>query len=181
MSKHRPRRGKKRYQRYLRGAVEENLSLGTLNTRTAIKLNFASVVNERTFVSSIKATWSLSEFTNAVGRGPIEVGYAHSDYSATEILEYLTQTGSWNETDQVSQEISKRKIRRVGVFQMPEAGVAVTTDVVLNDGKPITTKLGWILTQSQTVALWGFNSGSVAVAVTTPRVRVLGHANLWPK
>jgi len=177
MAKHKGS-GKRRFQKYLRGAIEENLSIGALNTRVAVKLNFGSVVNERTYVSSVKGTWTMSEFTKGAGRGPIEVGLAHSDYTATEILEYLTQSGSWNETDLVSQEIAKRKIRRVGVFEAPDAA---NEDAVLNDGKAIHTKCGWIMNQGQTLALWGFNSGSVALATTTPRIRILGHANLWPK
>ncbi len=56
---------------------------------------------------------------------------------------------------------------------------AANQQIVLNDGKPIKTKLNWILQEGQTLAFVGYNMGSVQVQTTTPDVRILGHANLW--
>ena len=154
------------------------MDLGTLTARNVVPQNFGSTVNERTFVSSVKATWTLAAWTGLEDRGPIEVGLAHSDYSTAEILEFLTQSGSWNETDLISQEIGRRKIRRIGIFEGPE-GPGFSE--VLNEGRPIHTKCGWILNQGQTLKMWAFNTGSVAVGGTDPKVTIVGHANLWPK
>lgn len=170
--------GKRRFQRYIRGSLEEIQTFGSLGSRAVQSTNMDSTVNERTFVSSIVATWSVSSLTPGVNMGPIICGVAHGDYSDAEILEFMTQTGSWNETDLIAQEISRRKIRRVGAFEQPEDAEDAQ---VLNDGKAIKTKLGWILSQGQTLKTFVFNSGTANVATTTPSLVVNGHANLWPK
>ncbi len=168
----------RKFQKYLRGAIEENTAFGALGGESVNKTDMDSVVNERTYVSSMKAVWGLSNFTPVASCGPIVVGIAHSDYTATEITEWINQSGSWNETNLVGQEIGRRKIRIVGTFDTPDAA---TDSVVLNDGKPISTKLGWILNQGQTLAVFVFNTGTASVATTTPTVHTDGHANLWPK
>ncbi len=164
--------------KYLRGNVNENLDLSTLGAKVAIEASFDEVVNERTLVSSIVARWSMNNFTPAATAGPILVGVAHSAYSATLIEEWIETTGSWNETDLPEQEIAQRKIRRVGIFDTPDAA---SDSAVLNDGKAIKTKLNWILNQSQTLVVWAYNLGNAALATTSPQVQVEGHANLWPR
>ncbi len=172
-------RGKRRSMgRYIRGDMDEQLGLSTLGAKTSIKGNFDQVVNGRTLVSSVVAIYSMTAFTKSTGDGPILVGIAHGDYSATEIDEFLEATGSWDEGDKVQQEVSKRQIRRIGVFENPadEASAAV-----LNDGKAIKTKLNWILNDGQTLSLWAYNTGTSPLATTSPIVQAVGHANLWPR
>ncbi len=176
MAKH--PRGKRRMGRYIRGAIDEDMNLGTLAAKTLITQVFGNTVTERTFVSSIVALWSLIGKTIADNEGPIMVGVAHSDYTAAEIEAWIEQSNSWEEADLVSREISGRKIRRVGVFD--ESGPSLGTQV-LNSGKPVTTKLGWILNAGQTLDLWAYNNGSAALATTAPNVVASGHANLWPR
>ncbi len=171
-------RGKRRMGKYIRGAVDEELTLTTLAAKTVVSAVFDSVVNERTLVSSIVATWSLRSFTPATDDGPILVGLAHSDYTDVEIEEYIETTGAWDEGNMKEQEVSKRKIRRIGVFDTPDSA---TDSVVLNDGRPIKIKLNWILVQAQTVRVWAYNLGSSALATTAPIVTVSGHVNLWPR
>lgn len=120
----------------------------------------------------------MSDFTIGAGIGPFLVGIAHSDYTAAEVEAWIEQTQSWNEGDLIGQEIAKRKIRIVGTFH--NFGDAATT-FTLNDGKPIATKLGWILIQSQQLSLWAYNLGTAAVATTVPTVNVQGHVNLFPQ
>ncbi len=139
---------------------------------------FDESVEEKTFLSSVRAAWTLSKFSPAVGIGPIQVGLAHSDYSASEIEAWIENTGSWKQGDLINQEVAQRRIRSVGIFETPaDAGDSVT----LNDGKPIRTKLGWILTTGQTVDVWAYNLGTAAVATTDPAVHLQGKANLWPR
>ncbi len=162
---------------YIRGNIDETVDLGTLAAKTAI-LASLSVVNERTLISSIVAYWSLADFTNAIGDGPIMVGVAHSDYTLAEVEEYLEATGLWTEGDMKAKEVSSRKIRRIGLFQSSVAdsfGIAV-----LNDGKPIKTKLNWILNQGQSIKVWAYNAGDSALATTDPDLVMNGHANLFP-
>ncbi len=174
----RDKRRNRKFRRYLKGSVDETLNLGTLAPTTLVGAAFDETVNERTFVSSIRATHSLSEFTPAADRGPILVGVAHSDYSDAEIEAVIENTGSWNEGNLVQQEVAKRKVRRIGIFEIPDNA---TDAVVLNDGKPITTKLGWILVQGQGLRQWAYNMGTAALVTTDPAYRMQGHANLWPQ
>ncbi len=173
------RKGRRRRMgRYIRGDVNEGMPLTTLAARTVVSADFDSVVNERTLVSSVIAIYTLAKFTKATDDGPIMVGLAHGDYSSAEIQAVLDATGSWNEGDLIAREVGNRKVRRIGVFDVPLDADEVS---VLNDGKRIKTKLNWILLQGQTLKLWAFNMGTSAIATTAPVVHCEGHANLWPR
>lgn len=172
MAKH----GKKGYRRYLKGKIDIALALGTLATKDLVLQAEAGVLDEPAYLSSVKGTWSLDGFQNIQGDGPVIVGVAHSDYTVAEIEEWIENTGSWTRGDKVQQETARRFIREVGVFT---ADSASTETAVLNDGKPITTKCGWVLVTGQTVKVWAYNAGADALS-TGGVVHVLGHANLWP-
>ncbi len=174
MAKH--GKGRRKMGRYIRGSIDVKVDLGTLAAGIAVSGATGSV-NERTLCSSIVCTYSLSEFTPAAGDGPITVGVAHGEYNVTEIKEYLENAGSWTEGDKLAQEIGGRQIRRIGTFRTPDG---VTAAAVLNDGKPIKTKLNWILNQAQTLDFWAFNDGESALETTDPDFNIQGHANLWP-
>ncbi len=169
---------KRKFGRYIKGNVDEDLSLATLASKTLLSVDFDEAVAERMLVSSIVATYSLQDFTSELGDGPIEVGIAHSDYSDTEIEEVLENVTSWDEGNLVGQEIAKRKVRKIGVFSQDDDVTHAT--VVLNDGKPIKSKLNWILRTGQTLALWVYNDGVSAIA-TGSVAHVEGHVNLWPR
>ena len=178
MAKAKPRR-RRSMGRYLRGSVDQRLSLGTLAANTLISQISADLVTERTRVTSAVLNWSLDQWTAATDDGPILVGIAHSDYSDAEIEEYLESTGSWSEGDLVqSKEIAKRLVRRIGLFEGRDT--AIEHDV-LNDGKPIKTRLNWILNAGQGLRWWAYNAGTSALATTDPNVHILGHVNLFPQ
>ncbi len=176
-------RGRKRRRmgRYIRGGVDESLVLTTIGARALLKISFDETVNERTLVSSVVATYALDDLTEGAGIGPIMVGLAHDDYTAAEIEEFIENTGSWDEGDLVQQEVGKRKIRVVGIFQTAHSVATGLGSATLNDGKPIKTKMNWILNQGQTLSVWGYNLGTAPVATTVPEISVQGHANLWPR
>ncbi len=175
MAKH-PKRDRK-FRKYLRGAITHDMALATLASKTLVREENSDTLTEKAWLSSVSLRWALSNMTPTASAGPILVGIAHSDYSATEIEEWIENQGSWEQGDQVAQEIGRRKIRQVGVFAEPTAvGVALN----LNEGKAISTKCGWILTTGQTVAFWAYNTGTAALATTSPVVTCDGHANLWP-
>ncbi len=171
-------RRRRRMGKYLRGSVDESLALGTLAAKTVVGIAFDETVNERTLVSSVVARYAITGFTPGTGDGPILIGLAHGDYTDAEIEAWIENTGSWNEGDLVNQEIAARKIRRIGIFEIPDAE---TLAAVLNDGKPMKTKMNWILLQGQTLRLWAYNLGVSAIATTSPEVSAQGHANLWPR
>ncbi len=178
LAKHTPRKRRK-FRRYVKGSVDESLQLGTLGARTLITDTWDETVIERTLITSIDVTWSLGQFTPAVGDGPIIVGVAHSDYTDAEIEEVIENSGSWNEGAKIEQERSKRQIRIVGsFFTGPDSALAIVT---LNDGKPIHTKLNWILVTGQTLKMFAYNAGSSPLATTDPRMTAQGFAHLWPQ
>ncbi len=160
----------------MKGVVDEEVPLGALAAKTLISAVFDETVLEKTRISSIVATWALNNWTPLAERGPIQVGLAHSDYSDAEVEEWIENAGSWNRGDKVSQEIARRLVRSVGIF---DAASLAAGDAVLNDGRPIKTKLNWTLITGQTLRLWAYNLGVVAVGTTDPNVLLSGHANLW--
>ncbi len=176
MAKARPKR---KFRRYLAGQVDEELALGTLNAKVVVSAGFDQSVEERTWASSMRAIWSLENVTLTAGVGPVLVGVAHSDYTAAEIEAWIENTGSWSEGDLVSQEVAKRKIRKVGIFDDMVGGAAEIN--VLNEGRPIRTKLNWILTTGQSLQLWAYNLGTASFATTDPTVDVQGIVHLWPR
>ncbi len=180
MAKGKPRRGRRSMGRYLRGNVDESLNLGTLAALTLVGVNFDEASEEQKWVSSVVAQWSMTLLTPTAGMGPIMVGLAHSDYTDAEVEAWIETTGSWDRGNLAEQEISQRKIRRVGTFQA-EGGAVATDILTLNGGRPIKTKLGWNLVTGATVKMWAYNTGPTALATTIPIVRLQGHANLWDR
>ncbi len=171
-------KARRKMGRYIRGAVDEDLTFAGLAAHDVVGAIFDEVVNGRTLVSSIVATYNMEGFTPTSDVGPVLVGIAHGDYTDAEIEEFLEATGSWDEGDKIEQERSKRKIRRIGVFSTP---ALATQGVTLNEGRPLKSKLNWILNDGEGLRLWVYNMGTAAVATTTPIVHMQGHANLWPR
>ncbi len=165
---------------YIRGSVDEELGIGTLAAKTLVSTGFDESVLETTLVSSIVATYALSNVTPIANQGPLLVGIAHGDYSDVEIEQVIEATASWGKTDLIAQEVSKRKIRRIGIFDRisESTPLLVTT---LNNGRPIKSKLNWTLQTGQTLKLWAYNLGTAAYATTAPNIDLQGHANLWAK
>ncbi len=164
---------------YIRGNVNESLSLSTLAATTLIADPFDDVVTERALVSSMVASWSVINWTAGSAVGPLRVGIAHSDYTDAEIEEWIETTASWDVADKLaSQEISRRLIRTVGILTAPANALLQS---VLNDGKPIKIKLNWMLNTNQTLTIWAYNMGASAFSTTNPTVQVDGHVNLWQK
>ncbi len=178
VAKHKRRR--RNFNGYTKGNLDIDQSLGTLASKTAV-LAATDTVIDRTLVSSVKATYTLSNLAEAANAGPIEVGVAHGDYTLAEIEAYLELATSWKETDLLDKEIQSRRIRRIGVFDSPAAATAGTGAYTLNDGKAIRTKLNWILTNGQGLNYWIYNLGTAALATSDPNVNIRGHANLWAK
>ncbi len=163
--------------KYLKGNVDERLDIGTLAGATLVLSTFDDAVVERMLVSSLKATWSLSDVTALENAGPLLVGIAHSDYTAAEIEEVIEAVGSWDEGNKITQERMRRQVRIVGQFS--DQGALRTQ--VLNEGRPITTKLNWILTTGDTLDVWAYNLGTAAFSTTDPQIHVEGHVNLWAR
>ncbi len=169
-----------RRRRYLRGAMNHKLQLGTLAAGVVIGSNVSDSLAEEAWFSSIKAVFSLNKWTAGADDGPIWVGIAHSDYTDAEIEAWIENAQSWDTDNKIQQEVARRKIRQIGMFSTA-TGADGSGNYVLNDGRPLRIKTGWMLGTAQTAKFWAYNAGGSALATTDPAFRIHGHANLWPK
>ncbi len=156
--------------------VDEEVALTTLGAKSLIKQDFDDSPQEEVFVTSLVGSWALRDLTAATNVGPIMVGVAHSDYSAAEIEEFIENANSWKIGNQISQEQAKRKIRIVGIMRNT---VDAQDSMTLQNGRMIKTKINWTLISGATIALWGYNLGSAAVATTVPDLFLNGHVNMF--
>ena len=118
---------------------------------------------------SIRGTWSISGHT--AGEGPIHFGISHGDYTAAEVEEWFEGTAAMSQGDKVANERANRLCRQVGSFD------GLAADEVLNDGKPITTKLNWRIAETQVLNTWIYNQ-SGGVFTTGTLVQCAGHITL---
>lgn len=174
MAKH----GRRKFRRYLRGAIDHRLDLGTLAAGVVIGSNLADTLEESAFVSSVNCAYSIDQLASGADIGPILFGWAHSDYTDAEIEAWVENSGAWSQGDKVAQEIARRKIKQVGVFRQ---ATSTNTWGLFNDGVTSSKKLGWLLISGQTLKFWCYNMGNVDVGAPDPNVRAQGHANVWPK
>lgn len=146
----------------------DSLSLGTLANEDVVggdMIGGQQVIDDM-WLYSIRSNWTVDDLT--VGQGPIIVGVAHGDYTDAEIEEWIEANASISQQNLVENEQARRKIRQVGVF----SGAAVAES--LNDGKPIKTKLGFVLQSGETLRMWAYNFSGDALSVTVPVIRALG-------
>ncbi len=146
------------------------ITLATLATDTALSVATVGASTSTYRAMSLKGTWSLSGLT--AGEGPITVGFAHSDYTVTEIKEWMESFGAIDPTDMVERERANRLIRIVGTFP-PSA------NSVLNNGNPIRTKLNWLIGIGAQVNVFAFNEDTAANLTTGAVVNFTG--DYWVK
>ncbi len=168
MAKRTPKR--KRSFNLRRVKITPTLALSTLGSATALTVGLTGSADGQYRAMSVKATWSMEDHT--AGEGQLVVGYAHSDYSVTEIKEALEAATAISLGDKIAQERSDRLVRIVGVFN------GGTDSESLNDGRPIKTRLNWAIPIGKAVNFFVYND-SVAALSTGSVVHCNG--NLWVK
>ncbi len=171
----RRRRRRTDWTNYMNGTIDIAFAFGGLAVAD-VDSTPTQTTNDTVRVSSIRCTYSMSNFTAIANAGPILVGVAHSDYTAAEIELWIETSGTWDRGDLVVRETRSRRIRQIGVFDIP-ATIGETSR--LNDGKPIRTKLNWLLPGGDGLQFWVYNQGQANVATTAPNLLVNGKANLW--
>jgi len=164
------RKGKGGRGFYLRKVrITPRLSLGTLATQTVLTTGLTGTSDAQYRLVSVKATWSLINGTLA--DGPITVGFAHNDYTITEIKECLESATSISPGNKQFQERANRWVRVVGTL----GGAGKST---LNDGMPLSTRLNWAIQIGSAVNVFAYNES--AGGLTTGSVLdVVGNA--WVK
>ncbi len=164
---------------YMSGKINVEIAMPTLAANTGVLVAVNDVVVEKTLCSSVKCTYTLKNLTPEVDVGPFRIFVAHSEYSLAQIEAWIESSTSWDAGNLVEKrEVQRRLIREIGTFQSADLAGA---SFVLNNGRPITTKLNWMLQEGDTLAFVGYNTGSSAASTTIPDINVDGHANLWTK
>ena len=170
LAKHSKRSGRRYSLRRVR--VTPGDALTTLGSATVVVEPFtgASTISYRAV--TIKGVWTITGLTP--GEGPIICGVAHSNYSVTEIKECLESAASISPGLKIEEEQANRLVRIIGTF----SGQANHS---LNDGKPIKTRLNWLMPASasgSSLVMFNYNDGSGALT-TGANVRFNG--DLWVK
>ncbi len=169
------RRRKTSFGRYIAGNILVDLALTTIAGKAGA-VGATDTVVDTSRISSIRCTYTLSDWTPVANAGPIWCGVMHGDYTQAELEEWVEETGAWDMGNMVAKEVRSRRIRAIGVFDTPPAA---TGSVRLNDGRPIKTKLNWLLAEGDGLKFWAYNTGNAAAATTVPNFHVFGKANLW--
>ncbi len=154
MAKARPRR--RRWTADMAGVpFTEATALLTLASVTVVTSSLLPVSDNEYRVLSVSNLWSLRDAT--LSEGPIIVGYAHGDYSVTEIKQCIEAEASMVRGDKIEAERANRLVRRVGIF------TGDTSDQTLNDGKPIRTRLNWVIPVGKTLNAWAYNQSGASL------------------
>ncbi len=143
---------------------ETDLTLGTLALNAVLTTGLLdSSFDDDIYIISADVQFNLRNQTDA--EGPIHVGLAHSDYSVTEILEFL-DVDPTERHDLIAQERVRRgkRIRKFGGFRVSES-----TDVhfYLAHGEMIRKPMKFAVNEGKQVNVYAVNRGS---GVSTGRV-----------
>ncbi len=168
------RRGRKRRRYNLRRVSNSTLvALTALAAGDVETLAWSGVTTGTLRVVSIICTWSAT--FAAVADGSMQFGVAHSDYTAAEVEECLEANGSMDPGDKIANEQSKRLVRRIGTFQSSEV---IQGEVTFNDGRPMKTRLNWLLSPGDRINVWVRN-GSGNIWTVAGSIQSTG--DLWVK
>ncbi len=171
MAKNYGKKGYHRSYKLRRVRVAQAVTLGTLANVTVVAQGLTGNADAGYRCISITSLWTLKNLT--AGERPVHVGYAHSDYTVTEIKECIEGGAAISIGNKISNEQANRLVRLVGTF-----GVAAEADDSLNDGKPIKTRLNWAIPIGKEVVAFAYND-SGAVLTTGGIVDFTGE--MWVK
>ncbi len=143
-------------------------ALSTLAGVTVITTGLTGAADGAYRLVSAKGIHSILGLTAA--EGPVTVGFAHSDYSVTEIKEAIESALSISVGDKVAQEKANRLVRVVGEISAAEP--------MLAEGMPVSTKLNWFIPIGKVVNLFAYNNNSGAL--TTGGIQNFS-GDLWVK
>lgn len=153
--------------------IDKTMALGALAADTLISSLLGDTVVTKEYAVSLDCVYTFEGAT--VGEGPIMFGWAHSDYSSTEIEEALEATGSWDVSDKVSQEQARRLVRTVGTMDLH------ATTEKFREGQVVRTKLKFNVEEGKTLRLWAYNCNTGAALTAGIDFRAQGNIYLVPK
>ncbi len=158
----------RRKGKILKGKFDNSLTLAALAANTGV-LDATEIVAQRSFLLSMEAVHSIAGLTAG---DTVYLAVAHSDYTLAEVEEWIENQGGWDEGNLISQEINRRKIRSIGTFTFEET--------VLNEGRVLKTKLGFIVTSGDGLNFVLYNPDAAALT-TGSEWTSLGHVWIKPQ
>ncbi len=164
--------GKRRFN-LRRVRVTASVALGALATLDVTSSAIVNAAADTYRAMSLDASYVWSD--KAQIDDACAFGVAHSDYTSAEIEEALEAVTSIDLGDKIAQERSNRLVRHIGTFSGGETP-ATTGGSSFNDGKPVKTKLNWLMSIGDQLQLWVRN-GSGVVYTTGGTITVDG--NYW--
>ncbi len=141
--------------------------MGTLANKTAAVAALMNAPSQPVLVTSCKISFVWDDATAA--DGPLMVGLAHSDYTITEIKEYMEAIGSVDFSDKIAAERSRRLIRLVGTMHAPESVRLPLRKIRLN----------WLINEDSNINQFIYNAG--AALATGSEMLCMGQINLFLK
>ncbi len=162
-----PKGARRVQQTWRRPRVASTVAVGALVTKDATSGAIVNASDSKYLLSSVELTytWELATATE----GPLLVGIAAGDYTAAEIEECIEAVGSINLDDKIAQEQSNRLVRQIATLN-PD-------DVTANDGKPIKTKLNWVVAIGSQPQAFVYNQGAQTIT-TGSALNIQGHLNI---
>ncbi len=169
------KRAKRRRFNLRKVRINSTTAVGALDTLDVTSGPITDAAADKLRFISLIASWSWSDLA-ASQDDALTFGVAHSDYSAAEIEECLEATGTIDLGNKVAQEQSNRLVREIGVFGNEAA--ATISGIPFNDGKPVRTKLNWLMSAGDTLQVWMRNASGT---IYTTGSRLICSGNLWVK
>ncbi len=171
--------GKKSYHRNYRlrrVRVAAFVTIGALDTLDVVLGNIGAATSGTLRVISVNFSYIWSTISATIDGG-MQFGLAHSDYTAAEIEECLEVNASMDLGDKVAQEQANRLVRQVGTIGGTGTAV-VGTEASFNDGKPMKTRLNWLLSPGDQIVAW-IRNGSGTIWTTGSSLSIQG--DIWVK
>ncbi len=132
------------------------ISATALAAKDVVSGAITAVATETYRLLSVRLSYVWEDIA-AVADDGLEFGLAHSDYSAAEIEECLESQNSIDLGDKTAQEQSNRLVRSIG--RISNYGTVVDGGgSQFNDGRPLKTRLNWLMTTGKTLNMWIRNS-----------------------
>ncbi len=167
-----PKKSPKRRFNLRKVRIASSIQIAALASSDVVAGAISGTLSEQTRIVSAELAYSITDLGAEVDDGQ-EIGLNHSDYTAAEVEEALEAATSMDFGDKIAQERANRLVRSLGFA----SGRAIADQsIALNDGKPIKTRLNWLLTTGDTLNVWVRN-GSDTVYTTGAALAVVGH--LW--
>ncbi len=171
--------GKKSYHRNYRlrkVKINSSVPVGALAAGDVVTAAITSSTSDPLRFISVIASYSWSDIAAVIDDG-LTFGFAHSDYTAAEIEECLEVAASIDLGDKIAQEQANRLVREIGTISQ-SGSVAANSGAMYNDGKPVKTRLNWLMSTGDQLGLWVRNASGV-VYTTGSDLTVAG--DLWVK